>query len=61
MPITGAEQSTAILPQLPVDPLTGKRDSWVYDVLAPGLADSGAYKVTVRYSESMPLTQQRGR
>lgn len=37
----------AILKRLPVDPLTGRRNTWVYDVLSPGMVDSGGYAVTV--------------
>ena len=40
-----------MLQQLPADPLTNRRDTWVYDVLSPGMVDSGGYKVTVIYSD----------
>jgi hypothetical protein len=43
-----------ILDKLPLDPLTGRRDTWVYDVLSPGMVDSGGYKVTVSYSSWTP-------
>ncbi|MGD9495586.1 MAG: DUF2330 domain-containing protein [Armatimonadota bacterium] len=32
---------------LPVDPLTGRRDTWVYEVTGSPMVDSGGYSVTV--------------
>ncbi len=40
----------AVLQELPTDPLTGRSDTWVYDVLAPQVVDSGAYEITVERS-----------
>lgn len=39
-----------VLQELPTDPLTGRSDTWVYDVLAPQVVDSGAYEITVERS-----------
>jgi hypothetical protein len=36
-----------VLPELPVDPLTNRADTWVYDVLSAPMVDSGAYRITV--------------
>jgi hypothetical protein len=36
-----------LLPALPVDPLTGRSDTWLYDVRSPLLVESGAYEVVV--------------
>lgn len=50
--ITGAPPMP-LLPALPVDPLTNRNDTWLYDVRSPVLVESGAYEVTV-------MTQQLG-
>jgi len=46
MPIVSTLQA-AVLQKVPNDPLTGRSDTWVYDVLAPQVVDSGAYEITV--------------
>jgi len=35
------------LKRLPVDPLTGRRDTWLYDVLATPPVESGAFRLQV--------------
>jgi hypothetical protein len=52
--IASPGQGRVVLGRLPVDPLTHRRDSWVYDVLSPGMVDSGGYEVFVRYTELKP-------
>ncbi len=49
VPLTSPLQ-TAVLQELPTDPLTGRSDTWVYDVLAPQVVDSGAYEIMVERS-----------
>jgi hypothetical protein len=52
--IASRAASGPIMESLPIDPLTGQRDTWVYDVLSPGMVDSGGYKTHVSYSEYAP-------
>lgn len=49
------------LPVLPVDPLTGRRDTWVYEVTGVPMADSGGYRLTVRAHEGPQRTTDRRR
>ncbi|MBU0606404.1 MAG: DUF2330 domain-containing protein [Armatimonadetes bacterium] len=48
--IAATSQPYKPLSALPRDPLTGRTDKWLLDVLAPDVIDSGAYKVTVEVS-----------
>jgi hypothetical protein len=39
-----------LLSEIPVDPSTGRRDTWVYDVLSPTLVDPGGWRCTLTTS-----------
>ena len=45
--LAGQALSMPQLPALPVDPLTGRSDTWVYNPRSPLLVESGGYEVTV--------------
>lgn len=51
VPITGSA-ALPLLRGIPTDPLTGRNDTWVYDVCSPSVVESGGYEVTVTTERS---------
>ena len=59
-PVAG-EYAGPYLAVLPVDPLTGRRDTWVYEVTGSPMVDSGGYSLTIMPREGMGSLASRAR
>jgi hypothetical protein len=60
VPIAGA-YAGPYLRLLPMDPLTGRRDTWVYEVTGSPMVDSGGYRLTIATQEGPQRTTARER
>ncbi|MGD9498668.1 MAG: hypothetical protein AB7Y46_20405 [Armatimonadota bacterium] len=60
VPIAGA-YAGPYLRLLPMDPLTGRRDTWVYEVTGSPMVDSGGYHLTIATREEPQRTTARER